>query len=138
MNHKECRTKCLKNCSCMAYRNSDIRGGGTGCAIWFGDLIDVRQFTAAGQDLYIQMSASELAEFSVYRPISTASCNHDEENGSKLKTAVANAVSVAMVLSEVLLVGYYLHRSRRKLKGDTTWTRNCCEEAFKKFWPRIE
>ncbi|CAL8151376.1 unnamed protein product [Prunus armeniaca] len=104
----------------MAYRSSDIRGGGTGCAIWFGDLIDVRQFTAAGQDLYIQMPASELgmelAEFSVYRPISTASYNHDEENGSKLKTAVANAVSVAMVLSEVLLVGYYLHRSRRKLK----------------------
>ncbi|ONI12984.1 hypothetical protein PRUPE_4G195700 [Prunus persica] len=39
---------------------SDIRGGGTGCAIWFGDLIDVRQFTAAGQDLYIRMPASEL------------------------------------------------------------------------------
>ncbi|VVA35435.1 Hypothetical predicted protein, partial [Prunus dulcis] len=89
MNLKECKTKCLKNCSCMAYTSSDIRGGGTGCAIWFGDLIDVRQFTAAGQDLYIRMPASEL---------------------------VAIAVSVAIVLSGVLLVGYFLHRSRRKLK----------------------
>ncbi|CAL2254320.1 unnamed protein product [Prunus armeniaca] len=59
MNLKECRTKCLKNCSCMAYTSSDIRGG-TGCAIWFGDLIDIRQFVANGQDLYIRMPASEL------------------------------------------------------------------------------
>ncbi|ONI12978.1 hypothetical protein PRUPE_4G195300 [Prunus persica] len=60
MNLKECRTKCLNNCSCMAYTSSDIRGGGTGCAIWFDDLMDIRQFPAAGQDLYIRMPASEL------------------------------------------------------------------------------
>ncbi|VVA35434.1 Hypothetical predicted protein [Prunus dulcis] len=103
MNLKECRTKCLSNCSCMAYTSSDIRGGGTGCAIWFGDLIDIRQFPAAGQDLYIRMSASEL------------------ESGGKVKTAMIIAVSVAVVFSVVLLVGYYLHRNRRKLKeiGET-------------------
>ncbi|KAK4605166.1 hypothetical protein RGQ29_013292 [Quercus rubra] len=60
MSLEECRVKCLKNCSCMAYTNSDIRGGGSGCAIWFGDLMDIRQFPAGGQDLYIRMSASEL------------------------------------------------------------------------------
>ncbi|XP_065637681.1 G-type lectin S-receptor-like serine/threonine-protein kinase At4g27290 [Quercus suber] len=60
MSLEECRVKCLKNCSCMAYTNSDISGGGSGCAIWFGDLMDIRQFLAGGQDLYIRMSASEL------------------------------------------------------------------------------
>ncbi|PQM42342.1 hypothetical protein Pyn_20686 [Prunus yedoensis var. nudiflora] len=103
MNLKECRTKCLNNCSCMAYTSSDIRGGGTGCAIWFDDLIDIRQFSDAGQDLYIRMSASEL------------------ESGGKVKTAMIIAVSVAVVFSVVLFVGYYLHRNRRKLKeiGET-------------------
>jgi hypothetical protein len=56
---KECREKCLRNCSCMAYTVSDIRGRGSGCAIWYGDLVDIRQFPANGQDLYIRMSASE-------------------------------------------------------------------------------
>lgn len=60
MNLKECRAKCLSNCTCMAYSNSDIRGEGSGCAMWFGDLVDVRQFTAGGQDLFIRMPASEL------------------------------------------------------------------------------
>ncbi|XP_021808507.1 G-type lectin S-receptor-like serine/threonine-protein kinase At4g27290 isoform X2 [Prunus avium] len=103
MNLKECRTKCLKNCSCMAYTSSDIRGGGTGCAIWFGDLIDIRQFVANGQDLYIRMPASEL------------------ENGVKVKTSMTIEVSVAVVFSGVLFVGYYLHRRRRKLRdiGET-------------------
>jgi hypothetical protein len=60
MSLEECRVKCLNNCSCMAYTNSDIREGGSGCAIWFGDLMDIRNFPTGGQDLYIRMSASEL------------------------------------------------------------------------------
>ncbi|XP_065622667.1 G-type lectin S-receptor-like serine/threonine-protein kinase At4g27290 [Quercus suber] len=56
----ECRAKCLNNCSCMAYTNSDIRGSGSGCALWFGDLMDIRQLPAGGQDLYIRMPASEI------------------------------------------------------------------------------
>ncbi|PRQ31540.1 putative protein kinase RLK-Pelle-DLSV family [Rosa chinensis] len=60
MNIKECRAECLNNCSCMAYTSSDIRAGGSGCAIWFGDLLDIRQFPGAGQDLYIRMLASEI------------------------------------------------------------------------------
>jgi hypothetical protein len=57
---KECRVKCLNNCSCMAYANSDVRGEGSGCALWFGDLIDIRQFAAGGQDLYVRLDSSEL------------------------------------------------------------------------------
>ncbi|KAL6313989.1 hypothetical protein AAG906_011721 [Vitis piasezkii] len=61
MTLKQCEAECLKNCSCMAYSNSDIRKGGSGCLIWFGDLIDIREFTGdAATDIYIRMSASEL------------------------------------------------------------------------------
>ncbi|XP_017980499.1 PREDICTED: G-type lectin S-receptor-like serine/threonine-protein kinase At4g27290 [Theobroma cacao] len=60
MNLRECRAKCLENCSCMAYANSDIRGGGSGCAMWFDNLIDIRQIDSGGEELYIRISASEL------------------------------------------------------------------------------
>nr|XP_023879863.1 G-type lectin S-receptor-like serine/threonine-protein kinase At4g27290 isoform X1 [Quercus suber] len=58
---KECESECLKNCSCTAYANSDIRNGGTGCLMWFGDLIDIREFDEKGeQAIYIREAASEL------------------------------------------------------------------------------
>ncbi|KDO38917.1 hypothetical protein CISIN_1g0438202mg, partial [Citrus sinensis] len=60
INLNECREKCLENSSCMVYTNLDIRGGGSGCAMWFGELIDMRDFPDGGQDLYIRMSASEI------------------------------------------------------------------------------
>nr|KYP44601.1 Putative serine/threonine-protein kinase receptor [Cajanus cajan] len=55
-----CRDKCLKNCSCMAYTNSNISGEGSGCVIWFGQLFDIRFLPTGGQDLYIRVLASEL------------------------------------------------------------------------------
>ncbi|KAF7851276.1 hypothetical protein BT93_L4207 [Corymbia citriodora subsp. variegata] len=62
MSLKECKDECLKNCSCAACANSDIRGGGSGCVMWFGDLIDMRVLAEGNhvQTLYIRLSASEL------------------------------------------------------------------------------
>ncbi|XP_015583928.2 G-type lectin S-receptor-like serine/threonine-protein kinase At4g27290 [Ricinus communis] len=60
MDLKECEGMCLRNCSCLAYANSDIRG--SGCLLWFDHLIDMRKFTEGGQDLYIRIAASELAK----------------------------------------------------------------------------
>ena len=65
MNLKECRERCLNNCTCMAYTNSDIKEG-IGCAIWFGDLLDIRQFPDGGQDLYIRMHPSELGMYVLF------------------------------------------------------------------------
>lgn len=61
MSLMECRASCLSNCSCMAYSSSGIKGEGSGCTIWFGDLINIRKLLAGGQDLYIRMPASELS-----------------------------------------------------------------------------
>ncbi|XP_057728534.1 G-type lectin S-receptor-like serine/threonine-protein kinase At4g27290 isoform X2 [Arachis stenosperma] len=55
-----CSALCLNNCSCMAYTNSDISGGGSGCVMWFGNLIDIKLFDSGGQDLNIRMPASKL------------------------------------------------------------------------------
>ncbi|KAK9937528.1 hypothetical protein M0R45_014309 [Rubus argutus] len=63
INLTKCKMVCLKNCSCTAYANLDIRNGGSGCLLWFGNLIDIRNLTVFGlesQDIYIRMAASEL------------------------------------------------------------------------------
>ncbi|KAK1402688.1 hypothetical protein POM88_002293 [Heracleum sosnowskyi] len=60
MSLDECKRMCLKNCSCTAYANTDIRGSGSGCLLWFNELIDIRDQKDYGQDLYIRMAASEL------------------------------------------------------------------------------
>lgn len=59
MNVKECKAKCLSNCSCVAYATYNIEEG-SGCITWFGDLFDIRKFTSGGLDLYIRMPHSEL------------------------------------------------------------------------------
>ncbi|PIM97686.1 Non-specific serine/threonine protein kinase [Handroanthus impetiginosus] len=52
----ECRNRCLRNCSCIAYAyDSSI-----GCMFWSGSLIDIQRFANVGYDLYIRVSASEL------------------------------------------------------------------------------
>ncbi|KAK9212453.1 hypothetical protein WN943_001835 [Citrus x changshan-huyou] len=98
MNLNECREKCLDNSSCMAYTNSDIRGEGSGCAMWFGDLIDIRYFQDGGQDLYIRMSASELGA-----------------KGEPTTKIVVIVISSAALLAVVLIAGYLIRKRRRNI-----------------------
>jgi hypothetical protein len=58
----ECGRRCLSNCSCTAYAPSDIRGGGTGCIQWFGELMDTR-FVDPGQDLFVRLAKSDLGKY---------------------------------------------------------------------------
>ena len=62
---KQCRTKCLNKCSCMAYTNSNISGAGSGCVMWFGDLFDIKLYPVPenGQSLYIRLPASEIGKY---------------------------------------------------------------------------
>ncbi|XP_056167264.1 G-type lectin S-receptor-like serine/threonine-protein kinase At4g27290 [Syzygium oleosum] len=55
MDLQVCEEVCKRNCSCMAYSNIDPEGGGNGCLLWFGDLIDIREYDEGGQDLYVRM-----------------------------------------------------------------------------------
>ncbi|TXG67273.1 hypothetical protein EZV62_008548 [Acer yangbiense] len=101
MNLRQCREKCLENPSCMAYSNLDIRGGGNGCAIWFGDLIDIRQYSDSVQDLFIRMSALELGT----------------KDRPKMKIVVIVITTTAVVAGVlVLVVGYYIYKSRTNLE----------------------
>ncbi|KAJ9566235.1 hypothetical protein OSB04_002201 [Centaurea solstitialis] len=69
MNLSRCGEVCKKNCSCTGYANMYIVDGGSGCAIWFVDLMDIRQYAeseSGGRDLYVRVAASDLGMFSLY------------------------------------------------------------------------
>ncbi|XVF77709.1 hypothetical protein PTKIN_Ptkin14bG0068700 [Pterospermum kingtungense] len=106
MNLKECRARCSQNCSCTAYTNLFVTNG-SGCAMWFGDLIDMKQSQSDGQDLYIRVSASE-AEL---------------QKKSKVKLAVITATAIAMLLG-LLVVGYVCKRRKSLRDKPDGWKVN--------------
>ncbi|KAM0063302.1 putative protein kinase RLK-Pelle-DLSV family [Helianthus debilis subsp. tardiflorus] len=56
----ECEKICKRNCSCIAYTNSNISGTGSGCLLWYGDLVDIRTVPQNGDTLYIRVPHSEI------------------------------------------------------------------------------
>nr|AAA62232.1 S-receptor kinase [Brassica napus] len=59
---KECKKRCLSDCNCTAFANADVQNGGTGCIIWAGELEDIRNYAADGQDLYVRLAAADLVK----------------------------------------------------------------------------
>ncbi|KAI3516985.1 hypothetical protein L1887_16186 [Cichorium endivia] len=92
----ECEVACIGNCSCTAYANLDIRNRGSGCLLWFDDLMDISDYDDP-QDLYIRMVASELSGQSSF----------------KRKNEVLTMLSVS---SAALLLSAVAYACRRKKK----------------------
>ncbi|KAI3809986.1 hypothetical protein L1987_19591 [Smallanthus sonchifolius] len=59
MTMEQCESKCRSECNCTAYATLDIKYG-TGCLIWYRELIDMRIFPDDGQDIYVRLAASAL------------------------------------------------------------------------------
>ncbi|KAF9672913.1 hypothetical protein SADUNF_Sadunf11G0093800 [Salix dunnii] len=120
MTTEECRTECLKNCSCMAYANSDVIAK-RGCFLWFDEhLIDIRQYTDDGQDLYIRMASSEAA---------SANQGQGGSKGSNNKAAVIAGSVLAPLL--VVCLGICLLIRKKKMeqnKYDTSHGRSRKEQ----------
>jgi D-mannose binding lectin/S-locus glycoprotein domain/PAN-like domain len=57
---EECRTRCLMNCTCLAYSPSDIRGKGSGCVMWNTALVDTKYVNGGLDILHVKVSKSEL------------------------------------------------------------------------------
>ncbi|KAF9672893.1 hypothetical protein SADUNF_Sadunf11G0091800 [Salix dunnii] len=105
---KECERLCLKNCSCTAYANLDVRNGGSGCLIWFGDLIDTRRSTGDGQDLYVRMNATELGVLTKKRIF----------NKRKLAGIVSSAIVSGIGM---LVLGFIFSKRKRNLRKKKHW-----------------
>ncbi|CAL5335817.1 unnamed protein product [Camellia sinensis] len=100
MTLRECEMECFKNCSCTAYTNLDITDG-SGCLLWFNELIDMREFSQDGPDIYIRMASSELV-----RQVGS--------NGKKREiVAVTLAFLIGFLLLGISLI-VYLQKMKRK------------------------
>ncbi|KAL0399322.1 UNVERIFIED_CONTAM: G-type lectin S-receptor-like serine/threonine-protein kinase [Sesamum radiatum] len=85
---EECEAECLRNCSCMAYSNLDVRRGGSGCLLWFGDLVDIRLDTTQWRHYAraFQQLTPDLA------------CNVADSKGKKRKTLIAVLTSTGGII----------------------------------------
>nr|GMD80003.1 G-type lectin S-receptor-like serine/threonine-protein kinase At4g27290 isoform X1 [Ipomoea batatas] len=104
----ECEQVCRRNCSCTAYSVVDISSDpGSGCLLWFGDLMDTRSLSQKGQSIFIRMAASELAVF------------YGVSSNSKVKrrNILIGSLSLAFGLTLLALgLGFYMWKMKRKEK----------------------
>uniref|UniRef100_A0A7N2MA63 Receptor-like serine/threonine-protein kinase n=1 Tax=Quercus lobata TaxID=97700 RepID=A0A7N2MA63_QUELO len=110
MSLEECEGLCLKNCSCTAYSNLDIRGKGSGCLLWFNNLNDMRVYSHGGQDLYIRLASSEIDDIKKNR------------HSSKIKQAGIIVASAILVMGIIILgVISYVRKKKLRFKATTSW-----------------
>ncbi|THG20546.1 hypothetical protein TEA_010210 [Camellia sinensis var. sinensis] len=88
-----CQQWCLSNCSCVAYAYVT----GIDCMVWTGGLMDVQQFSLAGNDLYLRLSYSELGK--------------DKKNDEKFIISFTT-ISGVVLLGALFFFMYGLHRWR--------------------------
>ncbi|CAI9087681.1 OLC1v1021818C1 [Oldenlandia corymbosa var. corymbosa] len=128
MGLEECADLCLKNCSCTAYANSNVENGGSGCITWYGDLIDMRQFSTGGQDVYIRVSASELAQYLKYLKRS---------HRKRLIIVLVPSVSgLLLLVFAILVVSWKRKGKRHKIRGLISF--NLDRESTNGVTPRTE
>ncbi|KAL4312374.1 hypothetical protein GQ457_01G005240 [Hibiscus cannabinus] len=103
IDRKDCEKVCLKNCSCTAYADLDIREGGRGCLLWFGELIDIIEYSEGGQDLYIRLAISDL--------------DHIKRKGKLKEKEKAGVIAISVIVaSGTIIIGFLLYVRKIKLR----------------------
>lgn len=127
MRLKERWDMCPRSCSCSAYSNTNIWGKRSGCLLWFGDLIDMRQLDelSSDQKVFIRVLASVLGNASqcYTRGQPSFSCSNTNcfpfcvsvANSKKKRWFVAAAVSAFIPLALLLIL--FDWRTSRKVRG---------------------
>ncbi|KAK1422633.1 hypothetical protein QVD17_17919 [Tagetes erecta] len=109
----ECAKICKRNCSCVAYASTDIIGSGLGCVIWIMDLLDMRQYAdfEGGQDLYVRVSASDMAQSPDHLPIVRTSENGSSNNVVKIIPITVGIIFTVLIVSLIL---FYMCKKKMK------------------------
>ncbi|KAK9089537.1 hypothetical protein Scep_028619 [Stephania cephalantha] len=100
---EDCEVECRKNCSCTGYASPYVDG--SGCLAWFGDLIDIAEFTVGGQDLFVRVDAIELKN-----------SMKDSKGSSSTKNKKVVILCVLIVVGLIILVTafYYLFKEAKR------------------------
>ncbi|KAJ3670314.1 hypothetical protein LUZ60_010638 [Juncus effusus] len=89
----ECKSLCLKSCSCTAFAFL----GGTECVTWQGELVDLVNFPGSGDDFYLRTNGSD-------------SSGEMKKHSNATTIAILVASSVAVVILIVFFVICYCRR----------------------------
>ncbi|XP_020240191.1 receptor-like serine/threonine-protein kinase SD1-8 isoform X2 [Cajanus cajan] len=100
MTLEECKVKCWENCSCTAYANSAIVGKGSGCILWFGDLLDMKQLPDTAQDLYVRLDISQMA--------------NREAKVSSAKMVIMVTSIISSVITMLVILAFIYRRRKAK------------------------
>ncbi|KAL0291889.1 UNVERIFIED_CONTAM: G-type lectin S-receptor-like serine/threonine-protein kinase [Sesamum angustifolium] len=137
MNIGECQAECLKNCNCTAYANPYITDGRSGCLIWYGDLIDIREVYGADSKQIVifacrfqnwkieETSTKEKSGFGItfVQIINDCCCDKNFSSGNMIGEGGFGPVYKVFeeFKNEVILIAKLQHRNLVRLLG-------CCIE----------
>ncbi|KAJ4757749.1 G-type lectin S-receptor-like Serine/Threonine-kinase [Rhynchospora pubera] len=96
---EECRIRCLKNCSCLAYAPSNITGKGSGCVMWNISLVDIKHVNGGLDNLHVKVFKSELGT-----------------TNKKRLAIIAGTISSAVFVLLICFVGRLLWRKKKNSK----------------------
>ncbi|XP_047947759.1 G-type lectin S-receptor-like serine/threonine-protein kinase At4g27290 isoform X2 [Salvia hispanica] len=105
----DCHEECLRNCNCSAYADPylSLSNERNECLMWFGDLVDVMEFTgevSTGPSIYIRVPKTTLENMRGW---------NDRKRSKKL-VFVATGASLGMLLLILCFGGFILRRRRRR------------------------
>ncbi|KAK3433483.1 hypothetical protein EUGRSUZ_D01374 [Eucalyptus grandis] len=99
--------ECLKNCSCMAFTRVDVHGNGGDCLLWFGDLVDMKNYPSGGDVIHIRMAKAEIDAIARAK--------------RRRRIAIAVGISVSTVCGMLILafIGRYALQRRKERRRAT-------------------
>ncbi|OIV93169.1 hypothetical protein TanjilG_20831 [Lupinus angustifolius] len=100
---KECREKCLSDCSCAAYTSSNEISE-SGCVSWHGNMEDTRTYSEVGQSLYVRVDKLELAKYA----------KHPYGSLGKKGIIAISSVSICLLVFMVVIFWYWFVKARNQ------------------------
>ncbi|KAL2496101.1 G-type lectin S-receptor-like serine/threonine-protein kinase [Forsythia ovata] len=108
MSLNECQSQCSKSCSCTAYATPLVSDGVSGCLMWFGDLIDIREPPGADSNINIY----------IHLPVSELESINDLDKKKKRPTKLIFILTAVGVLISGLILGGILLKIRLMRQGE--------------------
>jgi hypothetical protein len=109
----QCRQACLGNCSCRAYAAANVSGEvSRGCVIWAVDLLDMRQYSAVVQDVYLRLARSEIDALN-------AEANRRRRPNRSVVIATVATISGVLLLGAIACCCFWRNKARRKRQTET-------------------
>ncbi|KAL3851252.1 hypothetical protein ACJIZ3_013134 [Penstemon smallii] len=94
-----CRTRCLSNCSCIAYAHDPY----IGCMSWSEPLVDFQRFNSVGIDLFLRLEASEL-----------------DNHSNRMHVIIIPVLVGFFVISFVIIIAWFWNKRKDKRFGPKT------------------